>query len=242
MSISIPYELRIHEYRGPKKPPMLTGSAYNIILPLKVMIHTVIAKQRTMHNDFEFFKDVISSENVPEFNGYNTNLSRLAGLSVSPRNKAVHMPLIMTALVEANRLTSEAGQQFTIFTCDQQLYRVSLHVIWAYPEPFLNVVLRLGGMHMLMSFVGAVGSLMGESGLAEVMNAGLSGIANMLNGKIFPQNVRALRIIVEELLRKIIQDSKVAGYNELMLHLVDISGNSRTTKLCVNIVIKSVFI
>ena len=51
---------------------------------------------------------------------------------------------------------------------------------------------------------------MGESGLAEVMNAGFAGVANMLNGKKFPQNVRALRIIGEELLRKIIQDSKVA--------------------------------
>ena len=95
---------------------------------------------------------------------------------------------------------------------------------------------------MLMSFVGAVGSLMEESGLLEVMIAGFSGVAKMLNGKKFPQNVRALRIIVEELLRKIIQDSKVESYDELMLHLDDISGNSRTAKPWVNIVIKSVFI
>ena len=90
------------------------------------MAHTVIAKQRTMHNDIEFFKDVISSENIREFNGYNTKLCRLSGLSVSPMNNAVYMPLIdmphadpstmMTALVEANRLTSEASQEFTILT------------------------------------------------------------------------------------------------------------------------------
>ena len=119
---------------------------------------------------------------------------------------------MMTALIEANRHTSEAGQEFTIFTCDQQLYRVSLQVILAYPEQFSNVILRLGGMHMLMSFVGAVGSLMEESGLVEVMNAGFSGVEKMLNGKKFPQNVRALRIIVDEILRKVIQDSKVASY------------------------------
>ena len=56
MSTSIPYELRIHEYRGPKKTPMLIRSANKIILPLKIMAHTVIAKQRAMHNDFEFFQ------------------------------------------------------------------------------------------------------------------------------------------------------------------------------------------
>ena len=83
MSTSIPYELRIHEYRGPKKPPMLTGSANKIILPLKIMAHTVIAKQRAMHNDVEFFKDVISSENIPEFNRYNTKLHISRALSVT---------------------------------------------------------------------------------------------------------------------------------------------------------------
>ena len=231
---------------------MLTGSANKIILPLKIKAHTVITMQRAMHNNFEFFKDVISSETIPEFNRYNTALCILDGLSASPRNKAVYMPLIdmppvdhstmMTTLIEANRLTSEAGQEFNIFTCDQQLYRVSLQIIWAYPEQFSNVILRLGGMHMLMSFVGAVGSLMDESGQVEVTNAGFSGVAKMLNGKKFQLNVRALRIIVEELLRKIIQDSKVASYDELMLHLDDISGNSRTARLWVNIVIKPVFI
>ena len=65
-------------------------------------------------------------------------------------------------------------------------------------------------------------------------------LQKMLNGKKFPQNVRALRIIVEELLRIIIQDSKVGSYDELMLLLEDISGNSKTAKLWVYIVIKSV--
>ena len=157
----------------------------------------------------DFFKDFITTENTPEFNGYNTKVCRLTGPSVSPRNKSVYMPLIhmppadpstmMTVLVGTKRLTPEAGQEFTIFTCDQQLYRVLIQVIWAYREQFSNVVLRLGGIHMLMSFVGAVGSLMGESGLAEVMNATISGVAKMLNGKKVPQNVRALHKIADEL-------------------------------------------
>ena len=67
---------------------MLTGSADKIILPLNASDHTVIVKQRAIHND------VISSENIPEFNGFNTTLCRLAGLSVSPRIKVVHLPLI----------------------------------------------------------------------------------------------------------------------------------------------------
>ena len=64
----------------------------------------------------------------------------------------------------------------------------------------------------------------------------------MLNGNKFLLNVRALRVIVEELLRKIIHDSKVASYEEHILHLYDISGNSRAAKMWVIIVIKSVYI
>jgi hypothetical protein len=77
------------------------------------------------------------------------------------------------------------------------------------------VVLRLGGMHMLMSFVGAVGSLTAQTGLAEIMNEACSGVAKMLSGKKFPQNVRALRIVAEELLRMIVQDNDMASYDEL---------------------------
>ena len=67
------------------------------------MAHAVIAKQRAMHNYFDFFNDVISSENIPEFNGYNTTLYRLAGLSVSPRNEAVYMSLIDMPPADATR-------------------------------------------------------------------------------------------------------------------------------------------
>ena len=69
---------------------------------------------------------------------------------------------MMTALVQAERLTAQTGQEFTIFTCDQQLYRVSLQILWTYPEQFEHVVLRLGGMHMLMSFVGGSWKLNGR--------------------------------------------------------------------------------
>ena len=84
---------------------------------------------------------------------------------------------MMTALGRAQCLTNELGQNFVVFTCDLQLYRVALHVIWAYPDRFQNIVLRLGGMHALMSFVGSVGALMAETGLGDILNAAFGGVA-----------------------------------------------------------------
>ena len=74
---------------------------------------------------------------------------------------------------------------------------------WAHPDDFSDVILRLGGMHVLMSFVGAVGTLMQGLGLSEVLELTFAGVAKMLSGKKFPQKVRAMRLVVEELLRGI---------------------------------------
>ena len=67
---------------------------------------------------------------------------------------------------------------------------------------------------MLMSFVGAVGTLMNNTGLEELMNSAFGGVLKMLSGKKYPQNLRALRMVVEELLRHIIPDTE--NYAELM--------------------------
>ena len=41
---------------------------------------------------------------------------------------------IMTAMIEARRITKNTGQSMTLFTADQQLYRVAVNVVWVYPE------------------------------------------------------------------------------------------------------------
>ena len=146
-----------------------------------------------------------------------TEMARTQRHAVKPATKAIYTPLIdmkpsdpdtiMTAMVESQRMTQGSNQLETLFTVDQQLYRVTVDVLWAYPKQFQNFTPRLGGMHLLMSFIGAVGSLMSNSGLEELMNTAFGGVPKMLSGKKFPQNLRALRMVVEELLRDILSDS-----------------------------------
>ena len=90
-----------------------------------------------------------------------------------------------------------------MFTADLQLYRVAVNILWAYPEQFDNVVLRLGGMHTLISFIGSIGSLVAESGLYELLDSTFACVQKIMTGKKFPQNMRALRIVAEELLRPV---------------------------------------
>ena len=58
---------------------------------------------------------------------------------------------------------------------------MTINVIWVYPDLFKDFVQRLGGMHTLMSFIGAVGTVMSNSVLEEVMNSAFAGVPNMLS-------------------------------------------------------------
>lgn len=242
--------LQVQHYQGPKKPEMPMENVNHPVLSLKMLAEKVITHTRAGEIDFGFLKHVTSVQNTPEYGGYNTALAREQGQSLKPRTTAMYTPLInmipsdpdtmMTAMCEAQRLTENCGQTFTVFTADQQLYRVMINVLWVHPELFPNFYPRLGGMHMLMSFVGCVGALMANSGLEELMKAAFGGVTRMLTGKTFPQNVRALRIVCEEVVRGAIAEAE--SYREFTEILEQKAMQSRTTKLWLECLIKPVLI
>ena len=59
---------------------------------------------------------------------------------------------MLTALVKAQKISLDVGQRYVLFTCDQQLYRIALQVMWDNPGKFDNVLLRLSGMRLLIEF------------------------------------------------------------------------------------------
>lgn len=93
-----------------------------------------------------------------------------------------------TAMLQAKVVTESTGQVFIVFTADQQLYKIAVHILWENQDIFSNFYLRLGGMHFLMSFVGIVGTLMMNTGMVEVLSAAFGGVLKMLTEKKFPEN------------------------------------------------------
>ena len=251
MSEPIEYDVTIQRYNGPKKPKMPESAAVRTVLPLKLLAQQAARKQRADETDFAFFQDV-QKQNCPEYNGYNTALTRNQGQTEQSKTKTAYLPLIdlvpshpdtiMTAMVETQKVTHNADQKFVLFTCDLQLYKVALDVKWAYPERFSDVIPRLGGMHSLMSFIGCIGTLMENSGLEEVLSDVFGGVAKMLTGKKFPQNVRALRMLAEEVLRGVLDCNTLESKEDFMEVLENIAKRSKTAKLWVDMLIKPVFI
>ena len=142
-------------------------------------------------------------------------------VSLQSRTDAIYLPLIdmppaeydiiLTSMLQVKQLSEAAGQQFTVFTLDQQLYRYAVEIQWALPGlfPLSTFFVRLGGMHFLMGFIGAVGNLMTETGLADIMSSAFGGVRKMLSGKKFPMCMRALRMVVEVILIPVFDDPAV---------------------------------
>ena len=218
---------KISYFKGVKNPPMPKEFSLNQPLPLLVFCKQVILRERANHEDFQFIKSILLNDSSPDFNGYNTKHIRTRGESLKPKTKVVFMPLldrtpsdpstVLTTMIEAERITNNAGQSITVFTADQQLYRVVLDVIWTDPERFSNFVPRIGGMHWVMSFIGSIGILMQNSGLLPWLKSAFGGVEKMLLGKKFPMNVRALRYAMLEIMRGHVEhlDSFVS-FNEFL--------------------------
>ena len=124
----------MQRYKGEKKPLMLSSYSLINVLPLKVLCHQAILLCRSKECDFHFLVATLTSDNIPNFNGYNTREARMAGQSTKPKTNVFYGPLIdktpsdpstvLATMTDTERICNAAKQDFTILTSDQQLYRV----------------------------------------------------------------------------------------------------------------------
>ena len=72
-------------------------------------------------------------------------------------------------------------------TYDQSLFIKAFEISKA---KSMNIVIRLGGFHLLMSFLVGIGTIMGGSGLAETMETiyAQNHVIHMLDGKAYPRD------------------------------------------------------
>jgi len=76
-----------------------------------------------------------------------------------------------------------SGQTITAFTNVLRLYEVAVNLMCVYPERIMNFIPRFGGMHLSMSYIGAFGTLMANTGLEGTMQSAFGGVSTMLSGK-----------------------------------------------------------
>ena len=86
-----------------------------------------------------------------------------------------------------------------ILMFDQLLFWKALTVIQSQPSDneLKRIVLRLGGLHMQMSFLGSIGDLMAGSGLEELLEVVYAGntVCHMMSGKAVPRAARGHMLV-----------------------------------------------
>lgn len=102
---------------------------------------------------------------------------------------------IYTALLTSVEQCKSMNQQATVNTFDQPLYLKARFIVACLQgDPnFANVIIRIGGFHLLMSFLKAIGYIMAGSGLKELFNAiyALLSTEKILTGHAYSRAVRA---------------------------------------------------
>ena len=245
-------EVNVHHYHGSKKPDMPVQCGVQVVPTLVFLASREISLDRAAFEDMSFLRQVTGDTPCPEYSNFNTKLARESGQQPGHKTGIVYTLFLdmvpaesdtmKTAMVEAQHLTLLTGQEWTIFINDQQLYQVAVNITWVDQSMFAMFVPCLGGMHMMMSFVGTVGTLMRGSGLEEILKSTFAEVPKLLSGKKFPQNVTALRIVTEELLRPKLDTQELYSTKDLTKYLASKSQKSDTSKLWVGCLIKPVLI
>lgn len=148
---------------------------------------------------------------------------------------------ILTVLIYAAEESKKSGQSTCIVTFDQPLYMKAKDIVLQNNSEhgeLSNVIVRLGGFHLLMSFLGSIGFLMTGSGLAELWSTvyASASIPHMLSGHAYARAIRAhyltfcaiSMLIVEEI--EVTQDDK----DYIQSLLAGIENNTLTFDMLVN--------
>ena len=104
------------------------------------------------------------------------------------------------------------GQKHSIITFDLAIYKVAKEMVWSRPQEFQHTIIRLGGFHVILNYLGALGNMLTSSGVIGLMSeSGVfsnTTIKHILAGGNYKRGVRFHQLLYEALLRKKLEAPK----------------------------------
>lgn len=126
---------------------------------------------------------------------------------------------LYTVLKYASDLVQKEGMKSLIITFDQPLYVKARDIVAASNFYGVQIIVRLGCFHLLMSFMGCIGYIMAGSGLKDILSVIFAegSVDKILDGHSYARAVRAHFILQQVLSMLIIEQLKNnADFNELL--------------------------
>ena len=147
-----------------------------------------------------FMKTVLSSDDF-----HTSRIETLPFINLDPGN----LSTIYTALSFAQTQCEKHGLKICPVTFDQPLYQKASEIVAASAD-LDRVIVRIGGFHLLMSYLGSIGHIMAGSGLEELWERvyAKGSVVHMLTGHAFSRAVRAHILTLLALINVLLQNSE----------------------------------
>lgn len=170
---------------------------------------------------------------APSWFGYNEYItSELSGFA---QTKTTPLPFInldpgndstiYTALSFTASQCKELDQEIGFVTFDQPLYIKAVKIVKSADSSsdISKLVVRLGGFHLLMSFLGTIGHIMNGSGIEELYNTvyAKNTVVHMMSGHAYSRSLRGC-LLAQEALSHLIVENKIQFTDEELSYLESI--------------------
>ncbi|CAD6208097.1 GSCOCG00010362001-RA-CDS, partial [Cotesia congregata] len=121
-------------------------------------------------------------------------------------------------LRNSKKLIRKKGSLHLISSYIRKLEKCKLRTEMMRPE-LSNVIIRLGGFHLIMSFLGVIGNIMEGSGLKEifVLNYAENSTPKILNGHHYARAVRAHLLTINSLISVLFNEMEITDEEKLRL-------------------------
>lgn len=159
---------------------------------------------------------IISRENMADDQRIGwTEHNKLISTNHSGITASAFMPLILnpaheygtlnTVLIRGITLADRLNYEYIVVTVDQALYCKLLELRWSSEIYQKRVILRMGGLHIAMNYLRAIGQHMRDSGLSEIwIESGVLGagsVEKVLEGKAYSKAMRVHKLTYQALWR-----------------------------------------
>jgi hypothetical protein len=200
-----------------------------VLLPIKEVCHPMTFSSQPNIDLLWHFSGINKNTLRPNWSGF-MHLTTVTFNHHSPKSSIRMLPIIDLSPSDENCIFStllfvkEQAKCQNIpvprITFDQPLWIKALEIVYA---KSLKIVVRLGGFHSLMSFLGSVGKLMSGSGLEDMLGTvyGENTVVHMLSGKAFARALRGHFLVDAALTLKIMKLilPKAEGYDNNLSRL-----------------------
>ena len=119
--------------------------------------------------------DVWEKQSIPSWAGFNAilypEMPVVSNIGYCPMidGSSDYFSTIYTVLKHAQKISAAMGQPDTVITFDQAIYSKAKEIQWRFPNEFSNVVVRMGGFHIVLNILSLLGKKFADSGLDDLL-------------------------------------------------------------------------